>query len=94
MYLVDRLYYSARSGRVFEKARLHFLRDRFEPHDFIILEAVGIIFVRFSEQGTVGKHRELRQPDVVSQASKCQLKKMQLNKRYSLTVLGVERISL
>ena len=76
VYLVDRLYYSARSGRVFEKARLHFLRDRFEPHDFIILEAVGIIFVRFSEQGTVGKRRELRQPDVVSQASKCQLKNM------------------
>ena len=43
-------------------------RDRFEPHDFISLEAVGIIFVRFSEQGTVGKRRELRQPDVFSQA--------------------------
>ena len=26
VYLVDRLYYSARSGRVLEKARLHFLR--------------------------------------------------------------------
>ena len=63
-------------GRSSKRRGYIFLRDRFEPHDFIILEAVGIIFVRFSEQGTVGKRRELRQPDVVSQASKCQLKNM------------------